>query len=42
MTWEPASNLDGASDTIADFHLRYPDKPSTDRPKKPPGRGKRK
>jgi transposase InsO family protein len=27
-TWEPTANLEGAQDLIADYHMRYPDKPS--------------
>ena len=28
-TWEPAHNLQNASEAIADFHSRYPRKPGT-------------
>ena len=27
-TWEPAENLDNASDLVAEFHRQYPKKPS--------------
>ena len=27
-TWEPAENLDNASDMVAAFHNKYPHKPS--------------
>jgi hypothetical protein len=27
-TWEPMENLDNASDLVAEFHRKYPDKPS--------------
>ena len=27
-TWEPAENLNNATEIVADFHRRYPDKPT--------------
>lgn len=33
ITWEPLSNLLDASESIEDFHLRYPDKPQIDKPR---------
>jgi transposase InsO family protein len=29
-TWEPKGNLSSAEEMLAEFHLRYPEKPSTD------------
>ena len=29
VTWEPVENLDSAQEAIAEFHSRYPDKPSS-------------
>ena len=29
-SWEPQENVAGSTDTIAEFHERYPDKPTTD------------
>ena len=28
-TWEPAENLDNASELVAQFHCQYPEKPSS-------------